>query len=126
MNKRDVMLIIVLLGLAGLSYLFFVRNNGEDGNRVIITVDGEHYGTYPLDGDRKIEVQSDSGYNIVVIQDGQVSIKDADCPDRYCVRQGKISARHESLICLPHKLVVELETVEDESEDGLEIDSIAK
>ena len=126
MNKRDVVLIIVLLGLAGLSYLFFVRNNGGAGNRVIITVDGEHYGTYPLDEDREIEVQSDSGYNIVVVQNGQVSIEDADCPDRYCVRQGKISGRNESLICLPHKLVVELETVKEEDEGGLEIDAIAK
>lgn len=127
MNKRDIFLIIGLLAVAGLSYLFLVKSREQTGNRIVITVDGEEYGAYPLDQDREIEVKSKSGYNVVVIEDGQVYIKEADCPDKYCVKQGKISGRHESLVCLPHKLIVEVEiTVEEGSAAEDEIDSIAR
>lgn len=125
MGKRDVLLIIGLLALAGSSYLLLVKNKGQAGNRVKITVDGTLYGTYALAEDQEIEVRSDSGYNAVVIENGQVYMREADCPDQYCVKQGRISGRHESLVCLPHTLVVEVET-----EDGLSvengIDSIAR
>ena len=42
-------------------------------------------------------------------------MEEADCPDRLCVRQGAVSRVGESIICLPHELVV---TVEGEEMDG--------
>ena len=33
-------------------------------------------------------------------------MKDADCPDRLCVKQGSISKNGESIVCLPHKVIV--------------------
>ena len=34
---------------------------------------------------------------------------EADCPDGYCKRQGEISTEKETIVCLPHKLVVEIQ-----------------
>ena len=31
---------------------------------------------------------------------------EADCPDRLCVRRGPVRYAGETIICLPHKLVV--------------------
>ncbi|MBR1866254.1 MAG: NusG domain II-containing protein [Lachnospiraceae bacterium] len=127
MNKRDVFLMAGLLTFAGLSYLLLIKGREQTGNRIVITLDGEIYGTYALNQDREIEVKNDNGYNVVVIEDGQVYMKEADCPDQYCVKQGRISGRHESLICLPHKLIVEVEIAEEDgaaAEDA--IDSIAR
>ena len=36
-------------------------------------------------------------------------VTDADCPDQVCIRMGKISKTGENIVCLPHKLVVQLE-----------------
>ena len=33
---------------------------------------------------------------------------DADCPDQLCVHQKAASKNHESIICLPNKVVVEV------------------
>ena len=48
------------------------------------------------------------GYNKVVIENGSVHMADADCPDQYCVQHAAIHAGHETIICLPHELVVEI------------------
>lgn len=124
--KRDILLMVGLLAFAGLSYLFLVKSREQAGNRIVITVDGKKYGAYALDLDREIEVKGGSGKNIVVIEKGQAYMKEADCPDQYCVRQGKISCGNESLVCLPHKLIVEVETSGDDGAAVEEIDSIAR
>ena len=52
-------------------------------------------------------------------------MKDADCPDKYCIHQGKTARKNKSIVCLPHKLMVEVvEASKDKSADG--IDAIAQ
>ena len=33
---------------------------------------------------------------------------DADCPDKLCVKTGRISKTGETIVCLPHRVVVEI------------------
>ena len=115
MNKRDIWLITGLLVLAGIFYLVL--------NRIRITVNGKKFGTYSLDKNREIKVESETGYNVVIIEDGKAYVRDADCPDKYCVKMGKISGNSESLVCLPHKMIVEVE-IGETGNDGSEWKSI--
>ena len=119
MNKKDICLILVSLMIAGLIYL--LTRNGEAGNQVRITLDGKEYGTYSLTENREIPVQSEYGCNIVQIKDGMVFMKDADCPDKYCIHQGKTNRKNKSIVCLPHKLMVEVvEASKDKPADGID------
>ena len=43
---------------------------------------------------------------MIEVSGGRVRVRDADCPDRLCVRMGWVSRDGESIVCLPHKLVV--------------------
>lgn len=105
MNKRDFIAIGLVLLLSISGFLFFVLHQ-NDGASVKITVGSTEKGTYPLNENKEIKIKNESGFNTVVIENGSVYIKDADCRDKYCVKQGKIKSG--SLICLPHKLVVEI------------------
>lgn len=49
---------------------------------------------------------ADGGINELVIQDGEVWISDANCPNHDCVKKGKISQNGEMLVCIPHRLTV--------------------
>ena len=105
--------------IAGLIYL--LTRNGEAGNQVRITLDGEEYGTYSLTEDQEVPVRTEYGYNIVQIEDGMVFMKDADCPDKYCIHQGKTNRKNQSIVCLPHKLMVEVvEASKAKSADGID------
>ena len=59
--------------------------------------------------------------NMLVIKDGHASIKNADCPDGLCIKQGSISKSNESIICLPNKLVVRI--VEDKASSSKDEDN---
>ena len=85
-------------------YLF-----SKTGESVRIMIDGTVYGTYSLNEDREIPVERDgSVINVVRIEDGSVRMEQATCPDALCIRQGAISRERQTIVCLPHKLVVEV------------------
>ena len=57
-------------------------------------------------------IPDEGAFNLFSVTDGVVRMEAADCRDQICVRHRAVSAVGESIICLPHKLVVEITTAE--------------
>lgn len=108
LKKKDMILIGALLCVAVAGLLIVQLMQRQSGALVTVTVAGYTYGTYSLDSSQVIEVEDEMGYNLIVIEDGYVRMEEADCPDQYCVKHAKIHYSHETIICLPHELVVEI------------------
>ena len=91
-----------------------------------ILVDGQLSESMMLDKDDSHTINLDTG-NVICVENGYVYMKSAKCPDGLCVKQGKIDKIGESIICLPHKVVVRLvkannEQINDETlDDGLDV-----
>lgn len=115
--KNDLLLIFGLLAIAGL-VLFLQSIFKQTGASVSVTHNGNRIASYSLTEERQIPIQTDEGYNLLVIADHKAYIKEADCPDRLCVSSRPISRRGESLICLPHKLVILVENGESRAVDA--------
>lgn len=76
---------------------------------VEIIQDGTVTQSYSLTENRNIRITDAHGnYNIICITHGTVQITEADCNNQDCVRQGKISRSGQSIICLPHRLVIRI------------------
>ena len=107
-RKNDILLItglLVILALAAL-FLFLFRQNGDT---VTVTIDGVVHGEYRLSENREVEIRTAAGYNILVIENGAAFIREASCPDGICVSHRPVSYGGESIICLPNKVVVEVQ-----------------
>ena len=83
-----------------------VMLTAKKGGTVEVYVDGKLTYSYSLDKNRTFEVDCDNGKNVVEIKDGKVSVIDADCNNRACVKSKAISKKGEQIVCLPHKLIV--------------------
>lgn len=114
-----------IIGIAAALLLLFALSiflGGEKGAEVLITIDGELYGTYSLSENQEIPIIIDGvTTNLLVIKDGEADMTEADCPDKLCVHQRAVSKNNESIVCLPNKVVVQ---VTGAKESGF--DSIAK
>lgn len=94
----------------------------KKGERVTISVDGAIVKEMSLDEDGSYTVElEEGGYNTIRIQGGRVSMEEADCPDKLCVHHRAIRYNNETIICLPHRVVVEIS-----SEEEAEADVIAR
>ncbi|MNP24268.1 hypothetical protein D3C76_1170180 [compost metagenome] len=60
-----------------------------------------------------IEIKSERGTNVVKVHDYGVEMYDTDCPDKLCLTFGFIDQPKESIICLPHRVMVEINGVEN-------------
>lgn len=100
----------LLVALAMLALLMFLF--AEEGDSVVVTVNGEHYAAYPLSEDIEVDIRTgDNGeqMNRLVIRDGKASVEIASCPDGICAAHHPISRDGESIVCLPHKVVIAVE-----------------
>ncbi|HBE09567.1 MAG: NusG domain II-containing protein [Eubacterium sp.] len=108
MTKADLILLIMII-ILGTGTFFLVKMLAREGKHVRVSVDGKVLMTVPLDKNDSYEIKGyDGGYNRLVIKDNKAYISEADCPDRLCVKQGRIGKEQETVICLPHRVVVEI------------------
>lgn len=63
--------------------------------------------TLPLANDtQKTITGPNGGSNTFYIKNGTITMNSADCGDKTCIRTGTISKAGESIVCLPHRLVL--------------------
>jgi hypothetical protein len=103
MKKRDIILIASILAVA-IALFLIVELTKEEGAGVTVKVDGIKVAEYSLSADGTYPLNG--GTNILVIKNGKAYLSDANCPDKLCVHQGKISMTGETITCLPNKLTV--------------------
>lgn len=124
MKRLDIIIIVVIIiiSIASLGILKISSNKNYDEKHVHISVDGKLVKTIPLDDTSKSEeftVETDLGVNIIKVANGMVAIVEANCPDELCVKDGAISNPGEMVVCLPHKVVVEIKGYSKDEVDEL-------
>ena len=108
LRKRDIILCIVLIavGITCWLVMWFVL---PAGNTADVYIDGKLVQTIDMTVDDAYEFSTDRGSNTVVVESGKIRVSGADCPDKVCVDMGWKSRRGETITCLPHKLVIEIQ-----------------
>ena len=122
MKNRHLIMIFALAALLCAAVILFRGGKAEGGKTAEIIKDGEVVEQIDLsavDEPYDLKIESGGGYNIAHVESGAVSITEADCPDKVCIRQGKITDASYPIVCLPHKLTVRIV-----SGDGGEIDAV--
>lgn len=118
--KNTVWLVCIL---AAVSLILMLSGlPGKTGTEAVVTVDGKVKGVYSLDKDRTVTITTDYGKNTLEISHGHADMVSADCRDKICVRHKAVSRQGESIVCLPHRLVVSIEG----SSDAPEVDVITR
>ena len=107
-HRNDVLLVAGLLILGGALALFLFITR-QAGGYVSVRVDGEPVMELPLGEDTRIVLGEGEHTNTLVIENGAARVVEASCPDQICVNQGAVRYAGESIVCLPHKLVVTVE-----------------
>lgn len=112
-KKADIILaaILIIIGLLGSVYLSFDK---EAGSTLTIHVSGVEYGTYSLSQDQEIIVEQDRHINKITINNGYVSMTFSDCENQDCVKHSSISQNNETIVCLPNRVVLEIQGKESE------------
>ena len=117
--KNDVILAVIVIAIAATG-LLLLNVFKTEGAFAVVKLDGKETERYPLSVNTEVVIETENdGKNTLVIEDGKAFIKDATCPDKICEGHSKISFKGETIVCLPHKVVIEI--VADDSDDELDV-----
>lgn len=109
MKKRDLIVILCALLAAGILFLISQLSLGGEMATVVATLDGEEVLRKPLAVAGTYEIrQEDGSVNVIAVEAGAAYMQEANCRDGLCIRQGRMKSAAKSIVCLPHKLVVQL------------------
>ena len=109
MKKKDIIIIALALLAALALYLVSQVSLGAEASVVVVTVDGREVLRKPLAMENRYEIAQDDGsLNVIRVEDGAVFMEEANCRDGLCIRQGKMRNGAKTIVCLPHKVVVQL------------------
>lgn len=118
----DLFLIGVILVVAvGIFGYYQSRPLLDGAKQVIIEVDGQVIKTFELPQHQRIEYKviiDKDNYNLVEIFEDRVRVREATCPDQVDVKAGWIDEPGQTLICLPHRLIITISGVENQEIDG--------
>ena len=82
---------------------------GREASTVVVTVEGREVLRRPLAMSDTYEIKQDDGaVNVIAVENGAVYMKEANCRDGLCIHQGKMKNAAKTIVCLPHKLEIEL------------------
>jgi hypothetical protein len=123
-KKWDLIIIALLILLSFIPEVIFGAITGRaHGNTYAeITIEGKFYKKIPLSdhrGEYQFKIQTKYGYNIVEVKNQFIAVIDADCKDKIDVKTGFISKPGQNIVCLPHKLMIEVKNSDSKNNDDI-------
>ena len=109
MKKKDIIMIAAMLLAALALYLVSQISLGAEASTIVVTLDGKEVLRRPLAVENTYDIAQDDGsLNVIAVENGAVYMKEANCRDGLCIRQGKMKNGAKTIVCLPHKIVIQL------------------
>ena len=105
--------IIIFSALILLSLVYIFISGTAQEKIAVIKSDGKTVKTINLentDSPYTFEISGQNGSNTIYVENGRISVINADCPDKLCVRRGAVSSPAVPIVCLPNKLVITIKT----------------
>lgn len=113
MNRKTAAVLgLLLLTAAACAAFLLLRPRGEERPMARITLDGalvEEIDLNSVTQPRSFPVEDGAGgSNTILVEPGRIRVSGANCPDQICVAQGFISDGAVPIVCLPHRLMIQI------------------
>lgn len=116
--------LLILVSLLPLAIFTYVHAGKVDENSIVvavISVDHEVVDRIILTDRVGVDefdlTPTEHDRNTIEVRDDQIRMKSATCSDQVCVNFGFISRPGETIVCLPHKVLIEIQTIDGDADD---------
>ncbi len=122
-RKRDLLILAAVAIAALLLYLFSSGVLGRAGTFAEIYYRSELVKTVALTEGREERFSLEQEPQVVfrLYEDGAIAFEASDCPDKICIRSGKLRKAGQMAACLPNEIVVRIVSAGGASSDEPDI-----
>lgn len=111
MNKNDIKLIVFILTICIIFLLIFVNFNKVENK--VAKVYYENDLILEIDLSKELDEYIVEGYNGKVkieAGNGKIRVIEEKSPYHICSKQGYIDSSYQTIVCLPNKIIIEIES----------------
>lgn len=109
MKKKEIVIVIIALVIAGLSYLTISFLSKNKSNVSVENASGDVLLTFNINKDDYYTLTGEYGTFNIEVKDGQCRAVNVECPNHNCEATGWISSRNPiPIICIPNNIVVKI------------------
>ncbi len=109
---RTKLILALLIGAVAVSAaVLLLQGRGTRASVARITRDGvplEEIDLTKTQAPFSFLLEDGRGRNLISVEQGRIRVSEADCPDQICVDQGWISDGTVPIVCLPHRLMIQI------------------
>lgn len=108
MKKAKIITIaVIILFAASAAGTFFVMQKPK-GRIAEVVQDGKVLYTIDLNTaeNRSFTVSYGDSSNTITVENGEIYVSDAECPDKICIKTGKLQCESLPIVCLPNRLII--------------------
>jgi len=116
-NNKDKVLIISLLVISIISILV-LNLNKKQGKLAYVYHDNKLLKKVDLNINKTYTFEGDKGEVIVTVKNKKIKVDKETSEYHFCSKMGYIGKPHETIICLPNKIVIEI--------GGNEVDTVVR
>ena len=113
-----IIIIVSVVLITVLSFIFILTASSGTTEAHIMTQDKSF--EVSLEKDDEFDLKSNGYTYRIKVDNGEISVIQADCPDGVCRNTPAIGKKKGSIVCLPGKLIIECKTAGGES-DGADV-----
>lgn len=116
MTNRIWIVVFSFVAVLCLALWLFISSVSSQSMIVGIYKDGslvEKIDLNVVTGEREITLSGEYGDNVILVSNGHIKMKSADCPDKLCVNHGELKSSSSPIVCLPNKVVIKFENSTD-------------
>ena len=117
-NKFDIILIVSIICISSI-FIIINKINSKQGKYANVYYDSKLVKKIDLSINKTYNVKGYNGNVKIVVKDKKIKVDSEISPLHLCSKQGYISKSYETIICLPNKIVIEIDS-------NKEIDTVVK
>lgn len=132
MKKNDFILILSILLISAIGmFAIKIINKEYDNKTAVIYIDKQKAYEIPLTNttsDKRISFKFGENMGYLDVKNGAVKVEEMNikiCPKKICSDIGWISESYQTIVCLPNRVAINIESSEAESGNGNAVDEVS-
>lgn len=111
-NKFDIILVLIIICISTI-FIFISKLNSKKGTSALVYYDNKLVKKIDLSINKSYNIKGYNGNVKLIVKKGKIKVAKEKSPLHLCSKQGYISKSNESIICLPNKVVIEIDSKKD-------------
>ena len=122
-RKTDIVIVLAIILIGILSIVIYKLNFKEKPARAQIYYKSQLVKTVELTGGQDMHFSIPQNENVVfhLEPDGSISFEQSDCPDKICIKTGKLHTVGETAACLPNEIFLKIVPRDDRDTEDIDI-----